>query len=303
MLFSAFLDPQVRSQLSGYEALAVFPSLPGGEDNLVGDNAASIPVAWLRDEAFYPPALHEQDLSAGDVGKIWVKTLIGNGGFSQSTGGVREGNAPDAAAVIYNNSDPEFVSYIRAASARQQQTGEFHLFDEMLSYALKDPLHEKYTSKFVTADLTSLEGGERGVITAIDVRKLSHKKAKRSGKNNVADHKPIYTKWMSDEKWKHSEKYKTLEKWRGDEANGMEPKWMSEEKWKGDEKNGVEPKWKTNRCLADCTHTNRDGTKGRVCDISCESGMPYGTLGCSAKGGKHGLLCRLCYNDVTKALK
>lgn len=42
---------------------------------------------------------------------------------------------------------------------------------------------------------------------------------------------------------------------------------------------------------------------GRVCDLSCKTGEPYGTYGCAAKRRKYGLSCRRCYNDVTKALK
>lgn len=40
-----------------------------------------------------------------------------------------------------------------------------------------------------------------------------------------------------------------------------------------------------------------------MCDSSCESGEPYGKHGCAAKKGMHGLFCRLCYNDITKALR
>ena len=55
-------------------------------------------------------------------------------------------------------------------------------------------------------------------------------------------------------------------------------------------------------CLDGCEFTNKDGTKGRVCDTSCEDGDPYGTKGCGAKRGKFGPNCRACYNDVELAL-
>lgn len=45
-----------------------------------------------------------------------------------------------------------------------------------------------------------------------------------------------------------------------------------------------------------------DGTRGRVCDPSCKSGDPYGTKGCSAKKGRYGSDCRVCYIDLEKAL-
>ena len=65
-------------------------------------------------------------------------------------------------------------------------------------------------------------------------------------------------------------------------------------------KHGMPPSY-VDRCLSGCTNTSNDGTKGRVCDLSCESGEPYGTLGCEARQGRFGANCRACYNDVTKA--
>lgn len=55
-------------------------------------------------------------------------------------------------------------------------------------------------------------------------------------------------------------------------------------------------------CLDGCEFTSKDGTKGRVCDASCEDGTPYGTKGCGAKRGKYGPHCRACYHDVELAL-
>lgn len=91
----------------------------------------------------------------------------------------------------------------------------------------------------------SLAKGDGGATTATDVRRLTHKRGKRSRKTTATDQEPVYTKWMTDEKWKHSEKYKTLEKWRGDEENGVEPKWRTEEKWKGDDEDRLDPRWTT----------------------------------------------------------
>lgn len=55
-------------------------------------------------------------------------------------------------------------------------------------------------------------------------------------------------------------------------------------------------------CFDGCTYTSHDGTRGRVCDLSCKTGEPYGTYGCAVKSRKYGLSCRRCYNDVAKAL-
>lgn len=56
------------------------------------------------------------------------------------------------------------------------------------------------------------------------------------------------------------------------------------------------------RCSDGCSYTSRDGTKGRRCDSSCETGAPYGTKGCHAREGKYGPDCRVCYYDVERAL-
>ena len=55
------------------------------------------------------------------------------------------------------------------------------------------------------------------------------------------------------------------------------------------------------RCLSGCAYTSKDGTRGRVCDLSCESGDPYGTKGCGARQGRYGANCRTCYNSFDKA--
>lgn len=55
-------------------------------------------------------------------------------------------------------------------------------------------------------------------------------------------------------------------------------------------------------CEDDCEYANTHGTKGRVCDYSCEDGDPYGTRGCSASDGKYGPYCRACFYDVDMAL-
>lgn len=54
--------------------------------------------------------------------------------------------------------------------------------------------------------------------------------------------------------------------------------------------------------VEDCPHTNSNGFRGRVCDPNCEDGIPYGTNGCGAREGRFGVLCRVCYNDVGRAL-
>lgn len=55
-------------------------------------------------------------------------------------------------------------------------------------------------------------------------------------------------------------------------------------------------------CDDGCEYTNGSGTMGRACDATCEHGDPFGTLGCNAKDGSYGTLCRTCYYDVDTAL-
>ena len=61
--------------------------------------------------------------------------------------------------------------------------------------------------------------------------------------------------------------------------------------------------WSLNdRCFDGCDHTSSDGTRGRACDASCQTGVPFGTFGCSARDEKYGGDCRVCYNDIDKAI-
>ena len=55
-------------------------------------------------------------------------------------------------------------------------------------------------------------------------------------------------------------------------------------------------------CLDGCAYTAEDGTEGTVCDVSCSTGEPYGTYGCSARDGEFGTNCRVCYIDMDKAM-
>lgn len=52
-------------------------------------------------------------------------------------------------------------------------------------------------------------------------------------------------------------------------------------------------------CAVGCEYTSADGTEGRVCDVSCHTGDPYG---CDAANGAYGRDCRTCYNDTPTAL-
>ncbi|CAN0480106.1 unnamed protein product, partial [Ectocarpus sp. 12 AP-2014] len=114
-------------------------------------------------------------------------------------------------------------------------------------------------------------------------------------------------------------KWKAEEKWRTANDDGI-PKWQRNQKWKTKD-DGSEPKWRTNQkwknrndssddssssdpgCSSRCAYTSKDGTKGRVCDSNCSMPNVYGTKGCNAKQGIYGADCRVCYNNVDRALK
>lgn len=142
MLYSAFLDKVVHSQLSEYDALAVIPSL--------GDTATAtdFSVDTLHDLAFSQHA---------SEGKFWVKTLTLGGDPKKLRGGDGQ-NGRGGDASIYDNDDLEFVQFVRATSKLQRHQGQQQwgasaspTFDEALSLTLQEPHYEKRAVKFVTA--------------------------------------------------------------------------------------------------------------------------------------------------------
>ncbi|CAB1117190.1 unnamed protein product [Ectocarpus sp. CCAP 1310/34] len=302
MLFSAFLDDETRSQLSDYDALAVIPS------SVLSKNDPSVADPVVSVDALYSLAFDGQTDNPDD--DFWVKSLsVGEGGDAEGSGFSGDG------AAIYNNDDESFVSYVRAANVkrRRQQQEEvsaeesvttIDTFGAALMYTLEDPLYEDYPAKFVMGDLLSY-GGSSNYDFKADLHDT-----RGSDEYDFKDkHQFSEPKWKAARNWRGDPenrvqpKWQEQEKWRGDPENGVQPKWQEQEKWRGDPENGIEPKWKSDGCFDGCTYTSHDGTRGRVCDLSCKTGEPYGTYGCAAKSRKYGLSCRRCYNDVAKALK
>ncbi|CAM9980731.1 unnamed protein product [Ectocarpus sp. 4 AP-2014] len=301
MLFGAFLDDETRSQLSDYDALAVIPS------SALSKNDPSVADPIVSVDALYSLAFDGQTDNPDD--DFWVKSLsVGEGGDVGGSGFSGDG------AAIYNNDDESFVSYVRAADGKRRQQQEelsgeeevttIDTFGAALMYTLEDPLYDDCPAKFVTGDLVSFECF-RPTCEQSDSKGSSIMSQVRSSNSDFkAD---LYDTRGSDEydfKDEHQKpKWKAAQNWRGDPENGVQPKWQEQEKWRGDPENGIKPKWKSNGCFDGCTYTSHDGTRGRVCDLSCKTGEPYGTYGCAAKSRKYGLSCRRCYNDVAKALK
>ncbi|CAN0427803.1 unnamed protein product [Ectocarpus sp. 12 AP-2014] len=301
MLFSAFLDDETRSQLSNYDALAVIPS------SALSKNDPSVADPVVSVDALYSLAFDGQTDNPDD--DFWVKSLsVGEGGDVGGSGFSGDG------AAIYNNDDESFVSYVRAANGKRRQQQEevsgeeavttIDTFGAALMYTLEDPLYEDQPAKFVTGDLLSYGGSSN-----YDVKADLHDTRGSDEYDFKDEHQFSEPKWKAAQNWRGDPKngvqpkWQEQEKWRGDPENGVQPKWQEQEKWRGDPENGIEPKWKSNGCFDGCTYTSHDGTMGRVCDVSCKTGEPYGTHGCAAKSRKYGLSCRRCYNDVAKALK
>lgn len=149
MLYSAFLEDDLHSQLSEYDALAV---IPGWETD---DATTKIPVDALYDLAFDPKEKN-----------FWVKTLTVERQPKRLRGTTGSAIVTREDVAIYNNDDAELVDYIRVMHENQQRDQQQqhslwgskfapHSFGAALSLTLKYPLHKKFASMFVAADLVS----------------------------------------------------------------------------------------------------------------------------------------------------
>ena len=143
MLYSAFLDKGVHSQLSQYDALVAIPSWDAAAAAAANDFSA----AMLYDLAFPQHA-------PGD--EFWVKTLTLGEDPEQLRGGDGRGSS-GGDATIYNNDDSEFGDFVRVTQKLQQRWAASgpRSFDEALSVTLKDPQYKENASMFVTAVVVS----------------------------------------------------------------------------------------------------------------------------------------------------
>ncbi|CAN0343563.1 unnamed protein product [Ectocarpus sp. 12 AP-2014] len=115
-------------------------------------------------------------------------------------------------------------------------------------------------------------------------------------------------KWKATEKWRTANddsipKWQRSQKWKTKNEDGSEPKWRTNQKWKNRNDSSDDSSSSDAACSSRCAYTSKDGTKGRVCDSNCSSPNVYGTKGCGAKQGIYGADCRVCYNNVDRALK
>lgn len=157
MLYDAFLEYDTRWQFDEYDALAVLPVWADADDAAAaaaGRAADDISVDALYDLAFGGP---------GETMDFWVKALTTRRRPERRRGADGGGalvTREDAA--IYNNNDGELLDYIWATREYQKRQPSLwgskvapNSFGAALSLHLKDPLHKKYASKFVSAELVS----------------------------------------------------------------------------------------------------------------------------------------------------
>ncbi|CBJ28689.1 hypothetical protein Esi_0117_0079 [Ectocarpus siliculosus] len=309
MFYKMFLDENVRSSLSEYDALSIveWDVLVASDNSFEELYHAAFRVNeefWVKGSNLEGTSFH----SSAEASEMW-----------QVLGHIN-GNA------IYNNDDPAFVEYVEYTRARW---GYEHPYDVALWMTISDfpyswPLYQRYSSKFVVTNLISYVGYEHvshdTVSDAVAGKTLFiHGSSVEDG--NVASYEAVAStatatvdvaKQTRGRKLTGSTpKWKTQEKWRSSKDDSI-PKWKRNQKWQTSKDDKV-PKWKTNQkwknklsdgaCSSTCEYTSRDGTRGRVCDANCSTPDVYGTRGCNAKQGTYGEECRACFNDVDKARK
>ncbi|CAM9467044.1 unnamed protein product [Ectocarpus sp. 12 AP-2014] len=302
MFYNMFLDEDVRSSLSEYDALSIveWDVLVASDNSFEELYHAAFRVNeefWVKGSNLEGTLFH----SNADAIEMW-----------QVLGHIN-GNA------IYNNDDPAFVEYVEYTRARW---GYEHPYDVALWMTLSDlPLYQRYSSKFVVTNLISSVGyGHVNHDTVSDAvaGKTLFVHGSSVDEGNVAPYEATegdvsvdvaatqrhltedVPKWKAQEKWRNNTvpKWKRNQKWKTKNDDGV-PKWRANQKWKKQYEDSPDEEG----CMDGCEYTSMDGTRGRVCDSNCSRRDAYGTLGCGAKGGKYGADCRACFNDVGKARK
>ena len=140
MFFKMFLDEDIRSQLSAYDALAIveWDVLVASDRSFEELYHAAFRVNeefWVKGSNLEGTNLH----SSAEVSEMW--RVLGH----------INGNA------IYNNNDPAFVEYVEYTRARWEYK---YPYDVALWLTISDfpyswPLYQRYSSKFVITNLVS----------------------------------------------------------------------------------------------------------------------------------------------------
>ncbi|CAM9319802.1 unnamed protein product [Ectocarpus sp. 12 AP-2014] len=272
-----FLDENVRSSLSEYDALSIveWDVLVASDSSFEELYHAAFRVNeefWVKGSNLEGTSFH----SSAEASEMW-----------QVLGHIN-GNA------IYNNDDPAFVEYVEYTRARW---GYEHPYDVALWMTISDfpyswPLYQRYSSKFIVTNLISYVGYEHvshdTVSDAVAGKTLFiHGSNVEDG--NVASYEAAASTTTAT--------VDVAKQTRSRKLSGNSPKWKTQEKWRTSKDDSI-PK-----CSSSCEYTSSDGTRGRVCDANCSTPDVYGTRGCNAKQGSYGEECRACFNDVDKARK
>eukprot|EP00903_Cladosiphon_okamuranus_P008109 g7816.t1 len=274
MFYKMFLDEDVRPHLVEYNAFAIIEW-----DVLVATDRSF--------EELYVAAFQVNE-------EFWVKgsNLEGTSFHSSAemTGmwqvlGHINGNA------IYNNDDPAFVEYVEYTRARWEFD---YPYDVALWLTISDfpyswPLYQRYTNKFVTTNLIAYVGHEEvdhsTVSDAIAGQTLFIHGSSVQGGSRASVDAVRQQKGLAPRRNLRN----LREGSRHLQATSMD--YTCDETF--------------------CTTIDPTATTGLVCDETCETGDPYGTLGCAAGasygelgyiGDDYGGLCRVCFNDVDTAL-
>ncbi|CAM9249732.1 unnamed protein product, partial [Hapterophycus canaliculatus] len=272
-----FLDEDVRSSLSEYDALAIleWDVLVASDRSFEQLYHAAFRTSedfWVKGSNLEGTSLH----SSAEMSDMWH--VLGH----------INGNA------IYNNNDPAFVEYVDYTRARWQYD---HPYDVALWLTISDfpyswPLYQRYSNKFVVTNLISYVG------------------------NNHIDHDTVTDAVAGQTLFIHGRNIDDGSKAALKAVAPTPPASAPTKSFSADRKNRKRRQRKQRRlsrestidgavgntmmppaCTSGCDHTNSAGTRGRVCDENCSNPSLYGTQGCSARSGIYGANCRVCYID------
>eukprot|EP00903_Cladosiphon_okamuranus_P007272 g7050.t1 len=281
MFYKMFLDERVRSRLTEYDALAIieWDVLVATDHSFEELYHATFRVAeefWVKGSNLEGTTFHSSAQTTG----MW-----------QVLGHIN-GNA------IYNNNDPAFVEYVEYTRARW----EFEYpYDVALWLTIADfpyswPLYQRYSNKFVTTNLIAYVG---------------HEEVDHSTVSDAIAGQTLFIHGSSV----HGGSRASVDAVR--ERKGLAPLRDLRNLREGsrrlaEESNLREGSRRLNDACADtCVNSDPDAPTGFLCDGTCENEEDHGVLGCAygAEYGDlgyaavpHGMLCRVCFNDVAAAL-
>ncbi|CAM9459802.1 unnamed protein product [Scytosiphon promiscuus] len=290
MFYKMFLDEDVRSSLSEYDALSILEW-----DVLVASDRSFeqlFHAAFRTSEDFWVKGSNLEGTSfhsSAEMTDMWH--VLGH----------INGNA------IYNNNDPAFVEYVEYTRARWQYD---HPYDVALWLTIADfpyswPLYQRYSKKFVVTNLISYVGNEHvtqaTVSDAVAGQTLFiHGKrvdgatvpaaAKAGSSNIVADKRRV----KRDRKRRHRRRRRRLAAAASvataEKGAGQPVAACSSHCGAGSDNRGLLPAGTSTVCDATCV-ADGAGNVGSFSGLLCGAGDPK----------RFGSACRLCYVDLDEA--